>query len=77
MKQIGDKCFYSCKQLQSINIPANVTKIGKDAFAECDALEQVEISENNKRFVLEDGTIKDRTGKNGDVKIGSPLEYRY
>ena len=77
MKQIGDKCFYSCKQLRSINIPANVTKIGKGAFAMCDALEQVEISEKNKRFVLEDGTIKDRTGKNGDVKIGGPLEYCY
>ena len=52
-------------------------EIGKDAFAECDALEQLEISEKNKRFVLENGMIKDRTGKNGDVKIGGPLEYCY
>ena len=43
----------------------------------CDVLEQVEISEKNKRFVLENGMIKDRTGKNGDVKIGGPLEYCY
>ena len=43
----------------------------------CDALEQVEIFENNKRFVLENGTIKERTGKNGNVKIGGSLEYFY
>ena len=35
---IGDKAFYGCKSLTSINIPNSVTNIGNDAFWRCESL---------------------------------------
>lgn len=35
---IGDRAFYSCQELKSIEIPSSVISIGKFAFAECSGL---------------------------------------
>ena len=35
---IGDRAFYSCQELKSIEIPNSVISIGKFAFAECSGL---------------------------------------
>lgn len=42
---IGEKTFNGCKSLISITIPKTVTRIGLDAFGECDNLESVYISD--------------------------------
>lgn len=42
---IGEKMFYASK-LSSIVLPKSLTKIGKQAFAECDALERIVIPDN-------------------------------
>lgn len=38
---IGDRAFYSCQELKSIEIPNSVKSIGKFAFAECTGLTHV------------------------------------
>ena len=43
MTHIGDYSFFSCKNLQSINIPNSVTHIGNYAFFECKALQSIDI----------------------------------
>ena len=35
---IGDRAFYGCSGLTSLNLPAGITKIGDDAFASCSGL---------------------------------------
>ena len=40
---IGERAFYYCESLTSINIPENVTSIGEGAFSFCDSLKNVDI----------------------------------
>ena len=42
---IGDKAFYECRSLTSINIPASVTSIGNEAFGGCSSLTAITIPE--------------------------------
>ena len=35
MKHIEDRAFVDCHDLESINIPASVERIGEDAFLNC------------------------------------------
>ena len=41
IKIIPARCFYVCKSLKSIDIPATVTEIQENAFAECVQLERI------------------------------------
>ena len=41
--EIGEKAFYNCKSLTSIEIPDGVISIGNDAFSECFNLTSIEI----------------------------------
>ena len=43
---IGDRAFYGCSSITSINIPENVTSIGVGAFSGCSSLISVYIPEN-------------------------------
>ncbi|MBP5769783.1 MAG: leucine-rich repeat domain-containing protein [Bacteroidaceae bacterium] len=45
IEAIGDKAFYGCVDLTSIQIPSSVKTIGKSAFAEC-KLTKIQIPEN-------------------------------
>ncbi|MBQ7630151.1 MAG: leucine-rich repeat domain-containing protein [Selenomonadaceae bacterium] len=40
---IGEKAFYNCKSLKSIQIPNSVTSIGNSAFSTCKSLISIEI----------------------------------
>ena len=41
VKVIGDRAFFLCKSLTSINIPNSVTNIGNDAFYICESLTKI------------------------------------
>jgi len=42
---IGDRAFFGCKSLTSVDIPASVTRIGVGAFASCSELTTVNLCE--------------------------------
>ena len=50
MTSIGGSAFYGCSSLTSINIPSSVTKIGFEAFRNCDALKVVLIQSDRITF---------------------------
>ena len=58
LDRIESKAFYGCN-FKTIIIPENVTYIEKDAFVGNYKLENVDIHENNKQFVLENGFLLD------------------
>ena len=45
---IGNSAFTHCQNLPNVTIPAGVTEIGWDAFADCDSLEVVDFAEGSK-----------------------------
>ncbi len=45
LKAIGQKAFYQCKELSSIDIPNTVTTIDEQAFDSCDGLNSINIGE--------------------------------
>ena len=50
LKTIGDYAFSSCKQLTTIEIPANVTKITYGAFKDCTSLDTVTFAGNKVTY---------------------------
>ena len=53
---IGDRAFYSCQELKSIDIPNSVISIGKFAFAECTGLTHAIIPNSVETPVQYSGT---------------------
>lgn len=43
---IGEKAFYNCRNLSSIELPVTLTQISKEAFKNCSALKSVTIPNN-------------------------------
>ena len=43
---LSDSCFYNCDTLIAIHLPSTITYIGSDAFAYCDSLRGIELSES-------------------------------
>ena len=50
LEEISEKTFFRCKNLEKIEIPANVKAIGKEAFAFCTKLKYV-IYHGDKNFI--------------------------
>lgn len=44
--KIADNCFAAHEELVSVSMPDTITDIGKEAFTNCTALEQVKVSSN-------------------------------
>ena len=60
---IGEKAFYSCDGLTSINIPWSVTSIGEDAFCYCSNLTSITVAENNTTYHSVGNCIIERESK--------------
>ena len=64
VKEIRDKAFYGISTLESIYIPASVTKIGIYVFSMCLNLSKMEVDKDNKMF-----TSRDSKGNNYNLII--------
>ena len=54
---IGDSAFELCQNLPNVTIPAGVTEIGVEAFADCDSLEVVDFAEGSKCTSIGEGAF--------------------
>ena len=64
LKEIECYCFYQCRQLKEITLPASLEKIGtSQSFAYNGKLEEIKVAEGNEHFVSVDGVLftSDRT----------------
>ena len=59
IKYISAFCFYNCKSLKKLNIPASVEVIRPGAFPLCPNLTEIVLDPANQNYVLENGGIYD------------------
>ena len=59
LKSIGKTCFQGCISLTGLFIPQSVESIGGGIFADCDALQSVEIEDENNKSIFKDGILYD------------------
>ena len=59
LKIIGKTCFQGCISLTGLFIPQSVESIGGGIFGDCDALQSVEIEDENNKFIFKDGILYD------------------
>ncbi len=55
--------FAMCNSLQKLFIPKNVAFIGQDAFAMCEKLVDIEVSPDNKVFIVQNGILYNKESK--------------
>lgn len=60
---IVDQAFGSCKNLETIMIPATVTKLGDFAILYCPSLQEIQVDDGNQHYCTVDGVLysKDMT----------------
>ena len=69
--EIPYHAFYKCSNLTTVEIPATVTKMGKnDVFEGCRSLEEITVAAGNEHFTAEDGILYN--AKKTDVLICPP-----
>lgn len=54
---IGDGAFYRCRNLTSVMFPVGVSNIGEDVFFGCMDLQEINVSENNRRYCSINGVL--------------------
>ena len=59
LKSIGKTCFQGCISLTGLFITQSVESIGGGIFGDCDALQSVEIEDENNNFIFKDGILYD------------------
>ncbi len=62
---IGEEAFWCCFSLTSVNFPASLTKIevGRSVFYECEALEKIEVDENNPVYYSQNNCLIEKNTK--------------
>ena len=63
VSNISYYAFYGCTKLEYVYIPSSVTSIGKEAFRDTKALQEIEVNAGNSRYLSENGILynKDKT----------------
>lgn len=54
---IGNSAFNNCGSLTSVTVPESVVRIMTFAFADCESLEKIIVSGNNKIYTDNDGVL--------------------
>ena len=54
---IANRAFERCENIVAVNLPATVTSIDLEAFASCHALEEINIDEDNPKYVGRSGNV--------------------
>ena len=54
---IANRAFEICENIVTVNLPATVTSIDLEAFASCHALEEINIDEDNPKYVGRSGNV--------------------
>lgn len=62
LTQIGEKAFFNCDALKTVNLGKDVVSIGDGAFSDCAQLEDISVNPNNNYFMTEDGCLYNHDG---------------
>lgn len=54
---IGDRAFFACHDLTTVEIASTTTNIGKYVFADCVALNSMKVGEGNQRYKIIDNAL--------------------
>ncbi len=57
IRSVGDRAFFACHDLTTITFASTTTSIGKNALADCVALNSITVSEGNIRYKVVDGAL--------------------
>lgn len=74
LQTIGDRAFYGCPSLTTVTIPATATTIGSQAFSDCPALNALNVTAGNQRYISNDGVLYQYVGYNSGA-VGSYNTY--
>ncbi|MBR6828656.1 MAG: leucine-rich repeat domain-containing protein [Prevotella sp.] len=56
-KGIASSAFAGCQTVTSVTIPASVTYIGENSFADCTNLSAITVDDGNPKYLSEDGVL--------------------
>ena len=59
IKELNENVFNNCMSLEKITLPNSLEKIDSTTFRNCSKLTNINIGENNKNFVFQDGILMD------------------
>ena len=54
--EIDESAFSECR-LSSVELPASLKKIGRNAFFALDALSEIEVEEGNRKYAVDSGCL--------------------
>lgn len=57
IRTIGDRAFFACHDLTTVEIASTTTNIGKYVFADCVALNSMKVGEGNQRYKIIDNAL--------------------
>lgn len=72
--EIGQRVFYYCNELKSIDIPSSVSSIGIECFYITDSLQAINVDEENQYFKSVDGVL---FSKDGTILYAYPQKKAY